>query len=817
MAINIPLFTPASNDQSLYYLGQVFGRMGNILTPTKAPAILGQMFGTFNTIVLTIGVLIVLYVTIVGVIKTAHEGEALGKQWSTLWLPLRMVMGIAALIPSASGYSFLQIMIMWVIVQGIGAADAIWTTTLKYYDAFGSLTAPVNTVGVNTTNTMQTLFQLMVCQESSNFTTITDENKTAFTSRGGDGGYCADTTTVSCGGTEKNGVIQVGPQGVCGVLYYCDPATACLDNTSASGQIRCAACNAQKEALFKILGKEATSADVYGETKQIIGFGQVALTLVRLDYEFRKFYLSPGGKDTSPWISNFCSTNNIAPGNCCGTPTDSQTICAFDARGLTTDFITVNNVFPETLKTVYWPEMQNQISGLTTNFVKDAADYYNYTINQAVQAKITEISTSTNDSARQAINDARDGGWLYAGAFYYVLSKGNNSNQSSATPMFTAIGNDPAIKYLTGTKQLIYSFRYNYAAAGQLITYLNQQAASSGASGNTSFTQTSSSFPDELSGLSGFTSGLNDLASSCLETFQSNFTGSSGKVTNPLVSIQTYGYYMLIAIQVVFAALLTLLALLGLLGYVGGSVLGTTVVNPVGPTITLLSIVFTPLLSALLGGLFLFAAILAIYTPMIPFIIFTIGVLAWFILVIEAIIAGPLVALGLLMPGGQQEIFGKAEHALMLLFSIFLRPGLMIFGMVAAILLSIVAVSIINVAFGTVAGAVLKDPGIVEILLFIAAYAAFILAALNKCFTLIHVVPDQVLRWIGHHAEQSGAPGEALGHIEKGVGGMAGGAKQAGGQAVGGAAAGGSKAAEVYKKRKQEGKPGVGAADDTEK
>src|SRR3990167_5356050 len=143
MAINIPFFTPPLKDQSVYYLGQIFGTMGSILTPDPAPLILGEMFKTLNTIILTIGVMIVLYITIVGVIKTAHEGEPLGKQWSTLWLPLRMTMGIVGLIPSASGYSIIQIIIMWVVIQGIGAADTVWSTAIGYKDLAGSLVAEV--------------------------------------------------------------------------------------------------------------------------------------------------------------------------------------------------------------------------------------------------------------------------------------------------------------------------------------------------------------------------------------------------------------------------------------------------------------------------------------------------------------------------------------------------------------------------------------------------------------------------------------------------------------------------------------------------
>jgi len=39
---------------------------------------------------------------------------------------------MALMIPApASGYSMIQVTIMWIILQGIGAADALWTIALE--------------------------------------------------------------------------------------------------------------------------------------------------------------------------------------------------------------------------------------------------------------------------------------------------------------------------------------------------------------------------------------------------------------------------------------------------------------------------------------------------------------------------------------------------------------------------------------------------------------------------------------------------------------------------------------------------------------
>src|SRR5262245_50783362 len=148
----INFFRFAEDDKSLQYLAQIFGYMNGVIpipnsmlgqttasgaSPSGTSlSLFGSMFQTFNGVVLVVGALIVVYTTIVGIISTAHEGEFMGKKFNNIWIPIRVVMGIAALIPTGSGYSGIQIIMMWVIVQGIGAADVLWSTVLTHIDLF---------------------------------------------------------------------------------------------------------------------------------------------------------------------------------------------------------------------------------------------------------------------------------------------------------------------------------------------------------------------------------------------------------------------------------------------------------------------------------------------------------------------------------------------------------------------------------------------------------------------------------------------------------------------------------------------------------
>lgn len=97
-------FTPCSTNQctdvTVNILQTVFGSVIHNLTLGADPSgadpalnVIATMMGYFNSGVLTIATLIVSFVTVVGVINTANDGEAFGRNWSSLWTPVRIVSG----------------------------------------------------------------------------------------------------------------------------------------------------------------------------------------------------------------------------------------------------------------------------------------------------------------------------------------------------------------------------------------------------------------------------------------------------------------------------------------------------------------------------------------------------------------------------------------------------------------------------------------------------------------------------------------------------------------------------------------------------
>ena len=104
-------FTPAPTDMSVKYLSAIFGNMEGVLV-SSGSQILGKIFGMLNAAVLAVGGIILLYILVISTINTAASGEAMGKTWSSTWIPLRAAIGIALLLPKASGYSTIQTMMM---------------------------------------------------------------------------------------------------------------------------------------------------------------------------------------------------------------------------------------------------------------------------------------------------------------------------------------------------------------------------------------------------------------------------------------------------------------------------------------------------------------------------------------------------------------------------------------------------------------------------------------------------------------------------------------------------------------------------------
>jgi len=792
------LFDMAKNDQSLYYLGQIFGNMGEVLTPgTGAPIILGAMFEILNGVALTIGVLVVTYTTVVGLFATAAEGEFLGKKWSGVWVPIRTVIGIVSLFPSSGGYCVLQVFLMWVILQGVSAADVVWSRAIDVVSGEYSDQGSMADATEEAKNQMNNIFRGMVCQESL---LIRQDNIKLQAPVGEERNifeyikyYCKNKTGPFCDRQERNYSINgeqsyktkefmrynFGPVntksegGACGYIEYANAEEVCKENPPAPFQpinFPCASAIAQNQFMANYIIN--TSQPMY----------IVARNLVQLDYAYSYFYENSARnainqKDwdntSNPWknfsiIKKYCSAPTEAGGlglstalnECCNAASCPAKDKGFqfnsDIYDKSPAGTGLQNASNDVVNAIYIP------FGIPdTTFIDTITDLYvKNVITDPYEA--SRRGKSNNDTAW--VQEAKDLGWLMAGSYYVKVAENvRTGGKAGAGGLVVSLYSTP--------KGMDYPYRNNLTTSGSLISSINYTEAPT--STLTTIAPTQKNVMEK-----GYSETLG-----LLNKFITNLTGGEG---DPIAQIAKTGQNMMKAVYSLFATYVGLTAIAS-----AGAAAGVWSFMGTGPVESPLWAFFNqamsflgPFLIFLLGSLFSVGAMLGIYVPLIPYIIYTVTAVGWFIGVIEAMVAAPFVALGIMSPGGQHEILSRAEPALMIIFNLFLRPALMVFGMIAAMLLSWAVVKMVNAAFASVAwtiidNGIIKQKGMIEQIIFMIAYTMIIVTIINKCYSLIHMLPERTLTYIGGHAIQYGEE-QALQAVKSGVESGAGGMAKAG-------------------------------------
>lgn len=121
-------YEPGENDVASFLLNMLFGRTEGV---TSIVSVIGAGMSVFNVVALTFGTMMFSYIAVIGTLNTAQDGELLGKKWSSMWIPLRFVFGVALMVPLATGYSTAQHGMLWLAHQGSGVATMIWTDMAK--------------------------------------------------------------------------------------------------------------------------------------------------------------------------------------------------------------------------------------------------------------------------------------------------------------------------------------------------------------------------------------------------------------------------------------------------------------------------------------------------------------------------------------------------------------------------------------------------------------------------------------------------------------------------------------------------------------
>ena len=205
--------------------------------------------------------------------------------------------------------------------------------------------------------------------------------------------------------------------------------------------------------------------------------------------------------------------------------------------------------------------------------------------------------------------------------------------------------------------------------------------------------------------------------------------------------------------------------------------------------------------------------------PFLPFVYFYFAVGSWVKSIFEAMVGVPLWALAHLRLDGEGLPGNSAANGYFLIFEIFVRPILTVFGLVAAIAIFTAQVRVLNFLWQLVTqnlagfngdptiaigGSLIKlefQRGVVDQLFFTIIYAIIVYMMAIAAFKLIDKIPDNILRWMGagvsSFSDMNDDPTEGLTRYAA-LGGLTAGQEAAGavqnlggglGRAVGGVAA----------------------------
>jgi len=707
-------FTVSPLDKSRELLGDIFGHsIGGSLSGAPNPA-LTRMFEMFNVVVITIGTIIVSHIGVVSTINTAQEGKTMGRK-GNFWIPLRATLGMLLIVPTpSSGYSIVQSTVMWLILQGVGAADQVWNGVLADLASGIAISAAIqkpkdvlHPVYVNLASEgdilTRNLLRSAVCM-------LTIQN---IGTRYANGSSDYRHTDIAKYGPRVNRYMIDDPDNL-----------STPDQASYSGSMYIGFSGV--ESYFDICGKYHISTTVNREEwEHPESVNQAMLKNKAFEiYSTKKEALR----------TMFANLVPLA-----------QAIVAETATPRGRDGRLRQRVVPESMQ---------------------PAGYKNHGIKIYTESLTALVKPQYVSDIQEIVRVGQRNGWISAGSFYFALNHAPEKlkffDDVMVAPIYSNIpicnnAADCTVHYPEHSTELTDKLRnatpmseHTFVATKlwDAEVYLKYD--------NRSVDQ---SIVRELKRQPG-------AKESALQRDVTTLFAKaiSEKNLDPMIAQGMFGAQLMKESEDLWKNELHAQQAL---------------VNRVSDKSTAISDEMRELINqatskgatflTVYGIIWICGATMAIYIPLIPYMMFTVAVLGWFLLVIEAIVAAPILALSFILPAGEE--LGKIMQGLMLLLNIVLRPTLMLFGFILASRLYKAIVQLVNFSMlGNFSNISLHESLFASVAI-VCLYVMFILALSNKCFALIYALPDKVLRWMGGQAEHTDATQElqqAKGGMSKG-------------------------------------------------
>lgn len=704
-------------DVSVGILQSIFGQVIERLavgadpeTVSAASNLIASIMVFFNSGLLVIASLLVSYVAMMGVTNTATDGEAMGKSWSSLWTPVRIVAGGSVLLPTASGYSFIQLIVMMISLWGVGFANGVYKIGIENGLVNGSLTSVSSQLGMGTGAKPNPAYPLYDMRKFA-----TDYLAVA---------WCARTVNQIYGTGSPVPRVRIREDG--------QPDSIIQESPTKTAQI------------FDIKDQNPESG---------LSGGSPLCGSVKF-YQ----YAAPAALSVTPGVGSIFDPATI---NSNAAAMQALRTAALNSKRtasvlLMQDLDSWVNEWPSDITQTGWENVRSDRLNTILNQAQS-------TLSADLQSQING-DTTLKDIMAKYVSDVTKDGWSMAGGFYQRLggireemSKIYAEPAAQATqPSLTNLPRDARAQLAKNSLQTVYQTVITKALDG------------------TSYQSSGQPRPSDLAALMpNSLDDLNiDTLGSRHDSYMSSFIswgmrrtteimiGTNGDV-DALARIKTTGdtlafiqSWAFVTDRLLDTAVNGLRAAAAVVSSV--EVLGTKInLKPAGDVLRdWVQHNITSQIKEVETWTGRLAFYFGVFLPSLPYTIFMIAVVGWILAVFQSIIAAPLWAVMHMTP--DRTFIGSQTQGYLLLLSLFVRPALIVIGLFGGMLIANPVVGYISKAFWAMRTANVTSAEslgwYIEFLTWkswMMMYGLVLFPVTYMVFGLSQSLPDSVLRWIG--------------------------------------------------------------------
>ena len=694
------------NDYAIGWLQQIFGDFifmpwgGSTSQTGVETTIVAHAVGFTNVVAMLLGVVIVGYVMLAGVIRTAHEGEVLGRNWSSVWLPLRTAMAFGLITPvvgiGGGVVSVVQAFVISLIIIGSNAGTLLWDKLGDVITDGTPLVALDQSVGMAPSKEM---LRSLVCAQSVYMYEMNNESDRYEVAKiiredslyewvmgpvsSANFSLPQDTTKIEFGNeNRKCGSISFAP--------YEDSSAYRTYHVQALEQGHAAAREEIAKALNAI--KDIAYTIVIGTSEGGLGGGQNLEAMTQV----------PNTEDTEALNTVVQQYSEIA-------------------LGFSRDFPAAI-----TKATVGDPQIASEWKDEVTRGGWGGAGMWFFEI-----SRFQMLGSNVSSKVLGSISEAAPPTFCGLGGLFSRWSTCRDYEEMAALDMTTGVnivhemaaGRLDAGASLSGQEKA--QARLDQASPEKLNDgWLDDLSSSLAQATLSAATRWGSSWNEGISGNASVSDSSNGLSS----PFRT--VTAIGQTLNWGAGVAWgLGLYASIAHNVADS---------------GKGIPGFGQISGVGAGIAWWLLAS---LSAIAMAIVPLGFVLAFLIPFMPIITWTRLLAAYLLTAIEAVVAAPLAIIMMATPEGDGIAGTRLERAIQMLASIILRPTLLIIGLVSALLLAYVSFEILNFFFWRVAEMV-TGSGIFEFLAIIVIYTATAFQVAKASIMIMHKLPDQILDWM---------------------------------------------------------------------